>query len=499
MTLFGITPRQLLIIVLVQVTTLTFGMTITAANVVLPQMRGSFSASQDQIALVVTFYLAAAAVGTPLTGWMSGKVGWRQFMIWTTVGFTVSSGLCGLAQSLETLIALRVAQGLFGAPLMPLGQAILLASFPRHMHPLVLMLWGVGGVMGPVLGPIFGGLLAESLNWRWAFFMIVPLGAVSVVIAWFSLGNQEKGTSGRLDILGFLALAVAVGATQLMLDRGHRLDWFSSTEIIIEATIACLAFYLFIAHSLTSKAPFLSPQLFADRNFTLGIIIGFAIGAISFTPIVLFPPLLQDLRAYPDATIGYLMSARGVGNFLSFFFVVQFTKYNARLCLIFGLVLEVISAWAMAQLDINLSAFDVYWTNLLQGFGFGLCYTSLATLAFSTLAPRYFTEASALFNLVRSFGASIFISLSVLVLVRSTAQNYSSLSEGISDYNEVLSNPTLAGSWSTSNLEGLAALSYEIERQAAMVGYLNAFYLLTAASAVSIPLVLLFRVEKHPA
>ena len=496
LTLFGLTPRQLLVIVMVQIVTLTFGMTITAANVVLPQMRGAFSASQDQIALVVTFFLVAAAVGTPLTGWMAGKLGWRWFMASTTIGFTVSSGLCGLAPNLETLVFLRVAQGFFGAPLMPLSQGILLATFPRHMHPLVLMLWGVGGVMGPVLGPIFGGFLAEWLDWRWAFFMIVPLGCIGVLLALFTLRDQEKGTAGRLDYFGFLSLAIAVGATQLLLDRGHRLDWFGSAEIVLEAVVAVLAFYLFIVHTYSTKEPFISPALFRDRNFSLGVIVAFAIGALSFTPIVLFPPLLQDLRAYPEATIGYLMSARGIGNFLSFLVVVQFVRISARLCLATGLGLQVLSGWAMAQLDINVSGFDVFWTNLLQGFGFGLSYTPLATLAFCTLGKTLMTEGSAIFNLTRSFGSSVFISLSVLVLMRSSAANYSGLNERISVFNDVLRSPELAGSWSAQNLEGLAALTREVERQSAMVGYLNAFYLFTAAAAITIPLVWLFRPPK---
>ncbi len=493
MTLFGITPRQFLIIIMVQVTTLTFGMTITAANVVLPQMRGAFSASQDQIALVVTFYLVAAAVGTPITGWIAGRLGWRKFMVWTTIGFTISSGLCGLAPSLEVLIVLRVAQGLFGAPLMPLGQGILLAVFPRHMHALVLMLWGVGGVMGPVLGPIFGGFLAEYFDWRYAFFMILPLGSLGVLIAWFALGDQEKGTSGKLDYFGFLTLAVAVGATQLVLDRGHRLDWFSSTEIIVETAVAVLAFYLFIVHTLSVKTPFLNPSLFKDRNFSLGMAVAFAMGAMSYTPIVLFPPLLQELHSYPETTIGYLMSARGIGNFLSFFIVVQFVKFSARWCLATGLMLQAVSGWGMAQLGMNISGFDVFWTNLLQGFGFGLSYTPLAALCFCTLRKNLITEGSAIFNLVRSFGSSVFISISVVVLLRSSAANYSGLSAGVSDFNEVLKLGGVSGLWSTDTVENLLVLSREIERQAAMVGYLNAFYLFTAAALIAIPLVCLFR------
>ncbi|MCP5155573.1 MAG: DHA2 family efflux MFS transporter permease subunit [Ectothiorhodospiraceae bacterium] len=484
--------RHWLILALVQVTTLTFGMTITATNVVLPQMKGALSATQDQIAWVVTFYLVAAAVGTPLTGWMAGWLGWRRLMVWTLTGFTVSSALCGLAGSLETLVPARVAQGFFGAPLMPLGQAVLLATFPRHMHPLVLMLWGVGGVMGPVLGPLVGGTVAELADWRWAFFVMVPLGMVSIAIASVSLGDQERGTSGKLDWVGFGALAIAVSAAQLMLDRGHRLDWFDSTEIVVEAVVAALGLYVFVVHTLTARKPFLSPGMFTDRNFTLGILMAFAMGTLSYTPIVLFPPLLQDLRNYPDAIVGYLMSARGIGNFLSFLVVVQFTRYNAKLALGTGILCQVLAGWAMARLDINMSSFDVFWTNLLQGFGFGLAYTPMTALAFSTLAPRYITEGSAVFNLMRNFGSSLFISISVLVLVRSTAANYAGLSELVSPFNEALRDPAVAGSWTTETASGLAALSAELRRQAQMVGYLNAFWLFTVTALLSLPLVCLF-------
>lgn len=492
---FLFTFKQWLVLLLVQVTTLTFGMTITATNVVLPQMKGALSATQDQVAWIVTLFLVAAAVGTPLTGWLSGRLGWRVLMSGTLVGFAVSSWLCGISGSLETLLAARVAQGLFGAPLMPLGQGMLLATFPRHMHPLVLMMWGVGGVMGPVLGPILGGLVAEWLDWRWVFFMVAPIGLVSAALAALTLGDNERGTAGRLDLIGFAALAVCMSALQLMLDRGHRLDWFDSPEIIVEALLAAGGAYLFVAHTLTARAPFLNPKLFADWNFVLGLTMAFLMGALSYTPIVLFPPLLQDLRAYPDSVIGYLMSARGLGNFLSFLVVVPLTRMSPRGTLAAGLALQAVAGWDMAQLDINLGDADVFWPNLLQGFGFGLAYTPMTALAFSTLESGLMVQGSALFNLMRNFGSSLFISLSVLVLVRSTAENYAGLSAVVSPGNESLRNPTLAGSWNFSSIHGLNALSDEIQRQAAMGGYLNAFYLFTLTAALAVPLALLFRVR----
>ena len=311
--------RHWLILATVQITTLTFGMTITSANVVLPQLKGAMAATSDQIAWVVTFNLVATAIATPLTGWLAQTLGWRNLLFVSLGGFTIFSALCGLSDSLESLVLCRVGQGAFGAPLMPLGQGMILATFPRRLHPMALMMWGIGGVIGPVLGPILGGVVAEELNWRWVFFMIVPLGIACLGVAAISVGDQEKGTAKKFDFTGFIALAIAIGAIQLMLDRGQRLDWFESSEIIIEACLAVICFYIFVVHSLTSQNPFLNLKLFLDRNFTLGCITAFAMGWLSYTPIVLFPPLLQELRGYPDSLVGYLIAARGFGNWLSFF------------------------------------------------------------------------------------------------------------------------------------------------------------------------------------
>jgi len=495
---FLFTAEQWLVLLLVQVTTLTFGMTITATNVVLPQIRGALSATQDQIAWIVTLYLVAAAVTTPLTGWLSGRFGWRRFMTGTLVGFSVSSLLCGLAGSLETLLMARVAQGLFGAPLMPLGQGILLATFPRHMHPLVLMLWGAGGVMGPVLGPVLGGLVAEWLDWRWVFLLMSPIGAASALLALVALGDQERGTAGRIGVIGFVALGVCMSAAQLMLDRGHRQDWFDSTEIVVEAWLVVVGLVVFVAHTVLSRTPFLSPRLFTDWNFVLGTLMAFLMGALSYTPIVLFPPLLQDLRGYPDAIIGYLMSARGVGNFASFLIVVPLTRWNARATLAAGLGLQGYAGFEMAKLDINMTDFDIFWTNFVQGFGFGLAYTPMTALAFSSLAPPLIVQGSSVFNLMRNFGSSLFIAVSILVLVRTTAENYAGLSAVISPVNELLRQPQMLGSWAYDTSRDLASLSVEIRRQAAMGGYINAFFLFAVTATAAVPLVWLFRrADRH--
>ncbi len=223
---FSISGRQWLIVLMVQLSNMLFGMTITLANLVLPQIRGTFSATQDEISWVITLNLVATAIATPMTGWLSSRLGWRNLMFFTVLGFTVSSFLCGLANSLETLILARVAQGFFGGPIMPMGQAVLLATFPPHLQPAALMMWGVGAVFGPVVGPILGAIATEAYNWRAAFFMIVPPGICALVCIWFALAEHSKPSAVSFDWIGFIALSVAIVAAQLIFDRGQRLDWF---------------------------------------------------------------------------------------------------------------------------------------------------------------------------------------------------------------------------------------------------------------------------------
>ncbi len=443
-----------------QLSTLLFGMTITLANVVLPQIRGSLSATQDEISWVITLNLVATAVATPMTGWLASRLGWRNVMFFSVLGFTVCSFLCGVADSLEALVLYRVGQGLFGATIMPMGQGIVLATFPRQLHAAVMVIWGAGSVMGPVFGPIIGSMMAEAYNWRAAFFMIVPPGLIALACVF---------------------------------DRGQRLDWFESPEICLDAGVAVIAFWVFLAHSLTASKPFLDPKLLLDRNFAIGLVIAFFMGMLSFTSLVLFPSLLHDLRDYPDSTIGMLLAARGTGNWVAFLVVVPFSKRYPRLAVATGLMAQAVAAWSMAQLDINIGSVDVFWTNMLQGFGFGLAYTPMTVLAFATLPAHQMTEGSGVFTLVRNFGASLYISVTVVLLVRSTAANYSRMSEFITPYNKALTFPGMPSAWDPESAGGLMRLAGEIQRQAAMIGYINAFYLLALTAAVGVPLVWLMR------
>jgi DHA2 family multidrug resistance protein len=368
-----------------------------------------------------------------------------------------------------------------------------LATFPRTLHATVMVIWGFGSVVGPVVGPVLGSMIAETYSWRAVFFMIVPPGLIAMGFSWFALAGNTARTHARLDWTGFLALSVAMAGLQLMIDRGQRLDWFESPEIMADAAIAGAAFWVFAVHSLTSPAPFLDPRLLLNRNFAIGLLIAFFMGMLAYTSLVLFPSLLHDLRGYPDAAIGELLAARGIGNWMAFLVVVPISRRFPRLSVAMGLSAQSFSAWSMAQLNLNLTSYDVFWTNALQGFGFGLAFTPMTVLAFATLPASRLTEASGIFTLVRNFGSSLYISLSVVLLIRSSATNYARLIEAINPFNLSLKGPSAPSAWNIETTSGLMRLAHEVQRQASMIGYINAFYLLALTAAIAVPLVWLMR------
>ena len=493
----SLSGRQWLILLSVQFTTILFGLTATSVTVILPQLKGALSATQEQISWVLTFNLVATAIATPLTGWLAAKLGWRTLMACSVTGFTLTSVLCGLVDSLEGLLALRVVQGAFGAPIFPMGQTILLSSFHRSQHPFIIMMWGVGGVMGPIIGPTFGGLVTDLLSWRWTFFLILPLGLVALTCVLAALGDQEKGTARRFDHVGFIFIAIAIAAAQLLFDRGQRNDWFDSAETNIEAGLAVLFFTMFAIHSATSRAPLFDPATFRDRNFAVGTALALIMGMLQYGPMVLFPPLLQELQGYPEALIGYLIASRGLGNLGSFLIVAQLTRLSPRLCLALGLSIQAVAGLWMGSFDINLTSDDVMWSNMLHGFGFGLSYTPMAVLAFSTMRTRYLTQGNAIFALIRMLGSSVFVSLILVVFAHSVAEANLNLASSITVFSRDLIAPwaTALGHLGDSYVK--ARLAAEIQRQASMVGYINAFHLMTLVPLLTAPLAFLF-VTRHP-
>src|SRR5262245_56525097 len=485
--------RRYLILATVVVACSLYSTALLTTSTILPQMQGAMSATQDEIAWAMTFNILATAVVTPMTGWLVARFGSKTVMVWGILAFSLATLMCGLSQSLEMLVLWRIVQGGVGAPVVPLSQAILLDSFPRHQHPMVLSIFGMAVGVSPVIGPVLGGYLAEAYSWRWSFHMLVPVGLAAFVGLRLALIADTRTVRVQLDWTGFLALATAMAAVQLVLARGVRLDWFQSTEIIIECLVAALAFYVFIVHCLTSKAPFLNLRLLADRNYALGLVLVTIYGMLNFTPMVLLPPLLQQHAGFPDTLVGQVIGSRGVGMTVGFLVAGLMSRIDPRIGMSAGFLIQVASGLWMLTFDLNVTMQILVANSLIQGFAVGIIWVPLSVVTFDTLAVGDRAEAASVFHLLRNIGSSFFISLSIAEIVRATGANYSRMTEMISPYNPTLSLPWATGAWSFDTAAGLAKVAHEIGRQAAMIGYLNAFMMYTIASALAVALVLTVR------
>ncbi|MGD9803459.1 MAG: DHA2 family efflux MFS transporter permease subunit [Hyphomicrobiaceae bacterium] len=470
----------------------------TIANVALPYMQGSVSASADQINWVLTSYIVAAAIMTPPSGFLANRFGRKRLLTIAIIGFVVASILCGLAQSLFEIVAFRLIQGFFGASLVPIAQSILLDIYTPEERGSAMALFGVSVMVGPVLGPVIGGWLTENLSWRWVFYINVPIGALALVgIALFMRETKIIATA-KFDWIGFGSLSIAIGALQIFLDRGAQLDWFSSIEILIEATIAAGAFYIFLVHTFTAKHSFVNPRLFLDRNFAVGILFIFIIGISYLASLALLTPYLQTLMGYPVVTAGLVMGPRGIGTMVCMFIVGRLIgRVDTRVLLMIGLLL---TAWAMYDMigwtpDISQQTIAV--TGFIQGAGLGFLFVPLTTITFATLAPEQRAEATGLYNLSRNAGSSVGISIVAYLLVRNGQINHETIASQVTATNRAFDGAAghILSPWTAA---GRAALDHVVQRQADIISYMNDFKLMMILALASIPLVLLLRSAKQP-
>jgi len=466
---------------------------LTIANVALPHIQGSLSASQDQAAWILTSYIVASAVMTPPAGWLSDQFGRRRVFLAGIAGFTVASLLVGSGNTLTQVVFARVLQGLFGAALIPLSQAILLDSFPREKHGLAMAIWGVGIMLGPIVGPALGGYITENLAWRWIFFINIPIGLLALVMTWVYVPESTL-RSRKMDWFGFFALTLAIGALQLMLDRGERQDWFESTEIVLEAGLALSGLYLFLTHSIGRKHAFLDLRLFLDRNFSVGVGLMFAFGVVLMSAIALLPAFMQNLLDFPVLTSGLLIAPRGVGAMLSMIVVSSLIqRVDPRLPVLLGMSVIAFAFWEMSQFTLGVDPWAIIWTGFVQGLGLGQVFVPLSTIAFSTLPVQQRTEGSGVFNLLRNIGSSLGISVVFTQLTREIQINHAVLGEHLTPMAGALRWPQVAGTWDTATTKGLTHLNLELNRQAWMLGWVADMRLLMWVTLASLPLLLLLR------
>ena len=482
-----------LLVVSVMLATLMQALDTTIANVALPNMQGTLSATQDQISWVLTSYIVAAAIATPATGWLASVMGRRRLLLIAITGFTAASVLCGLAGSIGAMVAFRLLQGLFGAALVPLSQSTLLDVYPREKHGAAMALWGMGVMVGPILGPPLGGWLTDTWSWHWVFLINVPIGAAALLGVAASLPTDETHAT-RFDWRGFAFLAIGIGALQLFLDRGEQQDWFGSVEIQIEAALAFLGFYLYAVHWKFSERPFLDLGLFADRNFLASNLFIFVLGVVLFATMALLPPFLQNLMGYPVVTTGLLLAPRGVGTLIAMMLVGRLLARgtDARLLAGIGMLLTAYSLLLMTRFSLDVPQSMIVSTGVIQGLGLGLVFVPISTVAYSTLPMRARTEAAGIFSLVRNIGSSVGISIVMTLLSRNTQINHAEIAARLTPFGGNAGQ--LAASLASGS--GVAALNAEVTRQASGIAFLDDFWLMMVMTVVAIPLLLLLRPVK---
>ncbi len=464
------------------------------ANVALPHMQGSLQATQDQIAWVLTSYIVAAAVATPLTGWLAERLGRKRLFLVAVVGFTFASLLCGVAETLAQMVFYRLLQGVFGAALIPLSQATLLDVYPRERHGAAMAIWGAGIVVAPILGPTLGGWLTETYSWRWVFFINLPVGVLTVAGIGLFVAETATDRKRPFDFFGFAMLSLFIGALQMLLDRGETNDWFGATETWIELGLAITGIWVFLVHSATAEHPFVSLALFKDRNFIAGSVLMFLIGILLYGTLALLPTMLQQLMDYPVVTTGLVLGPRGLGTLVAMGVVGRLTgRVDARLILAVGFSVTAYSLWRMTGYSLGMDMWPVITITVMQGFGLGLVWVPLSAASFFTLPAHLRTEGSAFSSLVRNIGGSIGIAVGENVLVRNIQINHASIAAFANPYNPMMQLPSVHRMWNMDTTAGLAAFNAEITRQAAMIAYIDVFKLLMILTIALIPLLLLLR------
>ena len=464
----------------------------TIANVALPYMQGSLSASLDQINWVLTSYIVAAAIMTAPIGWIADRFGRKKLFIVCVAGFTVASFLCALAQNIEEMVLFRLLQGMAGAALVPLSQSVLLDAYSAEERSQAMAIWGVGVMLGPIMGPTLGAWLTDNYSWHWVFLINLPIGVATVAGLFLFMGETNKQEHLRFDWFGFLALAVGIGSLQLLLDRGEQVSWFGASEIWVEAIISAVGFYYFFAHSLTTPEPFVRFEMFKDRNFVSGVVFMVVIGVVLFGTMALITPFMQNLLGYPIQTAGFLLGTRGVGTLLTMMAAPRLMRMiEPRYLILSGLLLTGGTLYHMTGFSLDTTQSTIVYTSILQGVGLGLLFVPITSVAFLTLPEHLRTGGTAITTLVRNIGSSVGISMVIANLTSTTTVMHARIVESVTPFNDALQMPDVAANLNVNSDAGRALLDQIVTQQAAMIAYLNDFKLLMILTLMMVPLVLL--------
>ncbi|HET8711827.1 MAG TPA: DHA2 family efflux MFS transporter permease subunit [Spongiibacteraceae bacterium] len=470
----------------------------TIATIALPQIQSSLSASQEQIVWVLTSYMLASVIATPLSGWLAERFGRKRIMVLSVAGFTLSSLGCGISTSLGELVLFRIVQGMTGASLVPLSQATFLDINPPENHGPAMALYGTGTLLGPLIGPTLGGWLTEYVSWHAVFLINVPFGILGCLGLILFMSEHRREDKISFDLFGFTALSIALASLQLMLDRGQQLDWFSSTEICIEAGIAASLAYIAVIHMLTTSNPFIKPGLFNDRNFSVGSILATLLGVFVVAVVPIMTTMMQQLFGYPVLLTGIVSAPRAVGNILTMLLMGRFVaRVDARYLIIIGMLLTAGSLYTLATMTLDSDQHTLMVATFIQGCGSGFLFVPLTLVVFSTLRREYRNEGSTLFALTRNLGAAIGISYLQAFTIRDIAPARTQLVDSVRVDNFALAWPT--PDFDITGSAPIAWLEQEVMRQATMTAYLDSYRLLFILALAMTPLALFMRSSRKSA
>ncbi len=483
--------KRALIIVTVMAATLMQALDGTIANVALPHMQAALGATPESIAWVLTSYIITSAIATPISGWLESHFGRRRVLIIAITVFTASSALCGGAKSLELMVVARAIQGIFGAFIIPLGIATLVDSSPPEKRAQAMTIWISGVMVGPIFGPVIGGWIVDTMDWRWIFFINIPVGAVAVLGCWLLIA-EPKVEKRPFDLFGFALLAIALSAFQLMLDRGPHLDWFESREILVETAIAIAAAWVFVIHSSTARNPLIPIAVFRDRNLVTSTFFIFVTSGVVYGGAALVAPMLQHLMGYDTMTAGMVMLPRGAATLVGMLMAGRLIKIvQARFVVAAGMLLTAFGLLIMTEFNLQMAGGPIIWSGILQGIGVGLVFMPLQLMAFDTLAPSLRTEGASLFSISRSLGSSICISVLSALLARNIQVSHADIGGRLTAVSAPYLDPGLSHAFGQSGNVIAAMVDAEINRQAMMIAYLDDYWLMMWAVFIALPMVLL--------
>ena len=468
----------------------------TIANVAIPHMQTSLGATPETVTWVLTSFIIASAVATPITGWLADRVGSRNLFLIAVTGFIITSMLCGIATNLLEMVAFRIGQGIFAAFIGPLSQTIMLDINPPSRHARAMAIWGMGVMVAPISGPLIGGWLTESYSWRWVFYINVPIGIVTLGVLWWLLPSRSI-VKRRLDYLGYLLFALGLGTLQLMLDRGQGEDWLQSTEVLIELGLAIAMLWMFAVHMATAKAPIFPRALLANRSFVTAMGFSALMGIVLIAISAMLPPMLQNLFGYSVFDTGLILAPRGVGVLITMIIATRTIAYvDPRVLIGTGFAIAAGTLWHMTGWSLDMGMEEFIVVGLIQGMGMGLCFMPLNVIAFSSIGPQHRTDGAGLLNLSRAIGGSAGISLITTMLARNLQTSHADIAAHVTPGSIPPIDLSSIDRFGDLGSGTLWAIDGMVNQQAAMVAYLDNFWLLAIIVGCFVPMVLLLQPPK---